>query len=291
MSHAGFWLFLLVDGLSYSMLLYLLAAGFSLIFGMMGLVNLAQGSFYLLAGYLALSLVGRIGVSMGFWVALVVIPCLVAGIGLIVERLLLRHTYSLGFLGQVLVTFGLAFAASDVFLMIWGGNTLSLNPPADLSGATHLASISFPNYRLFLIAVGLIVAMSLWVTFERTKLGDLIRATVDDAPMLQSLGYDTRWIYAGTFMLGIGLAGLAGVVGAPVLSLGPGIDSNVLINTLIVVVLGGLGSMRGALAGALVVGEVTTITVGVFPQLGSVVLYVIMILVLLLRPQGLVAQR
>jgi branched-chain amino acid transport system permease protein len=277
-----------VDGLTYGFLLFILALGLSVVFGLLDIVNLAHGSFYALASYLTFSLVTAHFVSHGgFWVSVVCVPLAVGLLGLCFEGALLRRTYHHGFLVQVLVTFGFAFIASDLFLSVWGGSTLSVQPPDLLKGSAEVWGYSFPVYRLFVGAVGLVVAVIFRYVLRRTIVGDVLKAMVDDREMLAMLGYDIRHICRWGFAVGAALAGLAGVIGVPILSVGPGTDSAVLITALIVVVVGGLGNFDGVLAGALLVGESATFGVVLLPQISVAILYVIMALILLIRPTGL----
>lgn len=274
-----------LNGLVASMLLFIMAAGLSLIFGQMNVINLSHGAFYLLGGYIGLSAVRQFN---NFWLALVVAPLVVGGLGVIIEYFFLRRLYGAHrHLDQVLFTFGLALVASDLIHWYWGAYVETVSPPAALDGHIPIFSIQFPVYRLSLIVFGLILALCLWLFLERTRLGAIVRAGVSDAQMVSGLGINIHLVFAGVFALGTALAALAGVVGAPVRSLYPGLDFEILILTLVVVVIGGLGTLKGAFAGSLLIGMADTFGKAFWPQFSLFLIFAVMALVLLIRPSGL----
>lgn len=274
-----------LNGLVFSMLLFTMAAGLSLIFGQMDVVNLAHGSFYLLGGYIGLTMVRRVG---NFWLALIVAPLLVGGLGLVLEYFFLRRLYGRHrHLDQVLFTFGLALIAADLIRWYWGAYVESVPPPDALSGQVPVFAVQFPVYRLSLIVVGLALALFLWLLLERTRIGAIIRAGVADAQMVSALGIDIHKVFAGVFAFGVALAALAGVLGAPVLSLYPGLDFEILILTLVVVVVGGLGTLKGAFFGSLLIGMADTFGKAFLPEFTLFLIFAVMAVVLLLRPSGL----
>jgi len=279
-----------LNGLSFGALLFILAAGLSLIFGMMDVVNLAHGAFYMLGAYVALSVTRVTG---SFWVALIVAPLVLAALGLIVEPLLLRRLRG-RHLDQVLITIGLSLVIADFIRLRddwgWGATVRSLPLPAGLDHSIPIAGSDYPTYRLFVIALSVGLALLLSVVHRRTRLGALVRAGVGDAQMLSALGVDTDRLFSATFAVGAGLAGLAGVIAAPVFGLQPGMDVDALIYSLIVVVVGGLGSLSGAVAGSAVVGPADTFGKVLFPQFALALIFAIMALVLLLRPTGLLGR-
>ena len=279
-----------LNGLSFGALLFILAAGLSLIFGMMDVVNLAHGAFYMLGAYVALSVTRLTG---SFWVALVVAPLVLALVGLGVEPLLLRRLRG-RHLDQVLVTIGLSLVIADFIRLRddwgWGATVRALPLPAGLDRSIPIAGSDYPTYRLFVIGFGIALAFLLYVVHRRSHLGALVRAGVGDAQMLSTLGVDTDRLFTITFAVGAGLAGLAGVVAAPVFGLQPGMDVDALIYSLIVVVVGGLGSLSGAVAGAGVVGPADTFGKVLFPQFALALIFAIMSLVLLFRPTGLLGR-
>ena len=277
-----------LNGISFGALLFILAAGLSLIFGMMDVVNLAHGAFYMLGAYVALSVVRTTG---SFWVALVAVPLALGALGLVVEPLLLRRLRG-RHLDQVLITVGVALVITDLIRLKpdWGAEVRTLPPPEALAGSIAILGNDYPVYRLFVIAFGVTLALSLAALHRRSRAGALIRAGVDDAQMLSALGVDTDRLFAVTYAIGAALAGLAGVVAAPVLGLQPGMDVEALVLSLIVVVVGGLGTLGGAQVGAALVGPADTFGKVFVPQFALFFIFAIMALVLLLRPSGLLGR-
>jgi branched-chain amino acid transport system permease protein len=277
------WLLLAVNSITLGGLLFLLAAGFSLIFGLMRIPNLAHGSFFMLGAYFAVTLI-RLG--MGFWPAALLAGLGVALFGGIVERLILRRLAGAE-LAQVLVTLGLSFMVADVCLMVWTGDPIQIDTPALLRGGTNVAGLAFPTYRLAVSVIAVIVAAALWILIDRTRLGAMIRAGVDDPAMARVTGIRVSRLFTIVFCLGAWLAGFAGVIGGPILSVYPGLDQEMLPLALVVVILGGSGSLLGCLAGSLIVGFLYNFGQAMFPELAYVVLFLPMLIVLVLRPQGL----
>jgi branched-chain amino acid transport system permease protein len=277
------WLLLAVNSITLGGLLFLLSAGFSLIFGLMRIPNLTHGSFFMLGAYLATSLIAR---GLDFWTAAVLAGLLVAGLGGIVERLILRRLAGAE-LAQVLVTLGLSFMIADVCLMVWTGDPIRIATPGALRGATAVAGLGFPTYRLAVSVIAAIFAAALWLLLDRTRLGAMIRAGVDDADMARVVGIRVSRLFTVVFCLGAWLAGFAGVIGGPILSVYPGLDQEMLPLALVVVILGGSGSLLGSLVGSLVVGFLYNFGQAMFPELAYVVLFLPMLLVLVVRPQGL----
>jgi len=277
------WLLLAVNSVTLGGLLFLLAAGFSLIFGLMRIPNLAHGSFFMLGAYFAVSLI-RLG--MAFWPAALLAGLGVALFGGIVERLILRRLAGAE-LAQVLVTLGLSFMVADVCLMVWTGDPIQIDTPALLRGATNVAGLAFPTYRLAVSVIAVIVAAALWILIDRTRLGAMIRAGVDDPAMARVTGIRVSRLFTIVFCLGAWLAGFAGVIGGPILSVYPGLDQEMLPLALVVVILGGSGSLLGCLAGSLIVGFLYNFGQAMLPELAYVVLFLPMLIVLVLRPQGL----
>lgn len=277
-----------LNGLAYGMLLFLLAAGLSLIFGLMDIVNLAHGGFYLLGAYLGLSFARWTG---SFWTAVMAVPLLVAAGGFLLEWEFLRPLYRRTHLDQMLLTFGFAFVLTDVTRWLWGPAVQSLAAPPGLDQSLPVLGTRFPAYRLFVIALGGVLALGLWLGLGRTRLGVIVRAGVADKEMLEGLGINVSAVFTGVFAFGTALAGLAGVVAAPILGVFPGVDFDTLIVTLIVVVVGGLGTLSGSFWGSLLIGEAETFGKTLVPQLALVVIYVVMAAVLLVRPTGLFGGR
>jgi branched-subunit amino acid ABC-type transport system permease component len=275
-----------LNGISFGALLFILAAGLSLVFGMMDVVNLAHGAFYMLGAYVALTVVQRTG---QFWLAVIAAPLVLGALGFVIEPLLLRRLRG-RHLDQVLLTIGVSLVITDLIGLTWGREVRSLSFPPGLDHAITIAGGDYPVYRLFVIAFGIVLAVALTIVHRRTRAGALIRAGVDDAQMLSALGVDIDRLFAITFAIGAALAGLAGVIAAPVFGLQPGMDVDALIYSLIVVVVGGLGTLSGAIAGSALVGPADTFGKVLFPQFALALIFAIMSLILLLRPTGLLGR-
>jgi branched-chain amino acid transport system permease protein len=273
----------LLNGLTFAALLFLVSSGFTLIFGLMRIVNLAQGSLYLLGGYIGLSVIRATG---SFWLALPAAAMAVGALGLMIERGLLRRVRGRP-MSEILLTVGLSFIAADLALAIWGGDPITRDVPAAIDGRTQILGITYPVYRLCVVALGIAVGVGLWALLERTRIGAMVRAGVDDREMAEALGINVKLVFTGVFVLGALLAGLAGVVGGAYLSLFPGADVQILTYALVVVVVGGMGSLRGAVLGALLVGLIYIFGQALVPNLAYFVLFAPMALVLIVRPQGL----
>jgi branched-subunit amino acid ABC-type transport system permease component len=273
-----------LNGLAYGALLFLLSAGLTLIFGLLDVVNLAHGSFYMLGAYAGLTLIGATG---SFWLALVLAPAVVGLIGALVERGLLRPLYRRPPLDQILLTFGLIYLFEDLVKWGWGGRIRSIAPPAVLAGSVRLGEVTVPAYRLFVIVFGLAMAAGLWYLVEKTRLGAIIRAGVYDAEMTRGVGIDVDRVFTAVFALGAALGGLSGVVAGPIQSAYPSMGVSILIPALIVVVVGGLGSLKGSLVGSLIIGQAETFGKAWLPGISMLMIYLVMALVVLLRPQGL----
>lgn len=276
-------LILAVNSIALGSLLFLLSSGFSLIFGLMRIPNLTHGSFFMLGAYIGVSFL-RIGLD--FWLAALLSGLVMAAIGGLVERFLLRRLAGQE-LAQVLLTLGLSFIIADVCLMVWTGDPISPEAPAALRGTVPILGIVFPAYRIAVMLIAVVVAAGLWIMLERTRLGAMIRAGVDDAPIARVMGIRVSRLFTLTFCLGAGLAGFAGVIGGPILSVYPGLDADMLPLALIVVILGGSGSLAGAFLGSFIIGFLYNFGQAFFPELAYIILFLPMLLVLVLRPQGL----
>jgi len=277
------WLVLAVNSVTLGGLLFLLSAGFSLIFGLMRIPNLTHGSFFMLGAYLAASLIQA---GLGFWTAALLSGLLVAAFGGVIERLLLRRLAGAE-LAQVLVTLGLSFMVADVCLKVWTGDPIRIATPPALTGTARVAGLTFPIYRLAISVIAVAFALALWALLDRTRLGAMIRAGVDDPAMARVAGIRVSRLFTIVFCLGAWLAGFAGVIGGPILSVYPGLDQEMLPLALVVVILGGSGSLLGSLVGSLVVGFLYNFGQAMFPELAYVVLFLPMLLVLVVRPHGL----
>ena len=281
---AEFWLTQAFNGVSYGALLFLLASGLSLIFGVMRIVNLAHGSYFMLGGYVGLSVMWRTG---SFVAAMACGALAIALIGIAMERLFLRRLPATQTLDQVLMTIGFALIFQDLALLIWGGDPYTIPTPPMLSGAVRIGDLTFPVYRIFIVAIAIVVAAALWLALEGTRTGALIRAAVDDAEMAQGVGINVPTISLLIFALGAGLAALGGVIGGGFLGVYPGVDFEVLPYAFVVVIVGGLGSLPGAMVGSLLVGLLDNFGKALFPELSYFTLFAPMALILALRPTGL----
>jgi branched-chain amino acid transport system permease protein len=274
----------LLNGLVYGVLLFLMAAGLSLIFGLMNVVSLAHGSFFMLGAFLGLSIFKITG---SFWLALILAPIPVIILGILMELLFLRPLYRRGHMDQVLLTFGFTFVFLDLVQTLWGRTVLRLPAPEALQGTVQIGLGVFSTYRLFLIGFGVAIALLLWLFLERSRIGAMVRAGVDNAVMAAGLGANIPALFTGIFGFGVALAALGGIAAAPILGLYPGMDSEILIPAFIVIVIGGMGSLRGAFVGSLLIGIADTFGKAYFPSIALFLIYLAMAAVLLIRPQGL----
>ncbi|RWI50257.1 MAG: branched-chain amino acid ABC transporter permease [Mesorhizobium sp.] len=278
-----FWIVQALNSLSLGGLLFLLSSGFSLIFGLMRIANLSHGAFFMLGGYIGLSALRS---GLNFWAAVAIGGLAVAILGGLIERLLLRRLNDRP-LAQVLVTLGFTFIIADLCLMIWSGDPVRVPSPPGTAGVIRVMGAAFPLYRVAVLLIGLVVAVLLWGLIERTRLGAMIRAGVDDMAMARAVGIPASTLFSIVFALGAFLAGAGGMLGAPILSLYPGLDTDMLPLALVVVILGGVGSLAGAFVASFAIGFVYTFGQALVPDLAYVVLFLPMVLVLALRPSGL----
>ena len=288
----------LLNAVQYGLLLFLIAGGLTLIFGIMGIINLAHGSFYMVGAYLAWSLSMQLG---SLWLAIPAGIVLSVMLGLLIEWLLIKRLYRLGHLQQVLLTYGLILIVEEMRGIVWGDEVHGVPVPDLLSASVPLTdTLSYPVYRLWISAVCIALAVLLYFLIQRTRLGMVIRAGATNREMVQSLGIDIDLLYRFVFALGVALAALAGMIAAPVSSVFPGMGNQVLIICFVVVVIGGIGSVKGALLGALLIGLVDTfgkvveLKVGHFrllPELAGMSVYLLMAVVLLWRPAGVFGKR
>jgi branched-chain amino acid transport system permease protein len=278
----------LLNSVQYGLLLFMLAAGLTLIFGIMGVVNLAHGSFYMLGAYLAWSLASLSG---SFTVAVIGGAALSVVFGLVLERVLFRHFYDRDHLDQVLLTFGLIYIFEELRSILWGDDVHGVAVPAQLSASIPLTdTMSYPVYRLFISGVCIALALGLYFLISKTRLGMKIRAGAFNREMTEALGVNIKLIHAIVFALGVALATVAGMIAAPVSSVYPNMGSQVLIMCFVVVVIGGIGSVRGALIAALLVGFVDTFGKVLLPGIAGMLVYMLMAAVLLFKPEGLFRQ-
>ncbi|MFN2291608.1 MAG: branched-chain amino acid ABC transporter permease [Anaerolineae bacterium] len=284
---ASFWVLQTLNGLTLGSLLFLVASGFTLIFGLMRIANLTHGALYLLGGYLALSVV-RAGQS--YWLAVVVAMASISILGVTIERVFLRRLRGQT-LAEVLITVGIGFIIADFCLMIWGGDPLTIPIPPLISGTVELFGVSYPRFRLVTLGVGVVLAIGLWFLQYRTRVGAIVRAGVDDGEMVSALGINLPVVLTGVFMLGAGLAGLAGAIGGNFLSLYRGGDREILLFGLVVVIIGGMGSLEGAVVGSLLVGLVDAFGKALVPDFAYFTLFGPMVIMLAIRPWGIFGRK
>jgi branched-chain amino acid transport system permease protein len=278
----------ILNSLQFSMLLFLLAIGLSVVFGLMDYLNLSHGTIYMFAAYIAFSIAQLSG---SFWAALIAAPLVAAAVGVLLYFLLLRRAEHSGHLTQVLLTVGVIYMGTDLLRIAYGDLPKGVAQPPLLGGTVHLFGIRYPSYRLFIIALGLVVMVALYLALERTRLGALVRAGVDDRATAETLGIDIAKVFALVFGIGTYLAGVAGVVAAPIFGVYPGMDVSIIILVLIVVVVGGLGSLKGAILGSLLIGFADTFGKILLPQFAMMMIYLVMALALIFRPSGLMPAR
>ena len=278
-----FWIIQTLNSIAFGGLLFLLSSGFSLAFGLMRIPNLAHGGFFMLGAYLGATITYFGG---NFWLAVLGAGLGVGVIGIIFERFILRQLAG-NVQGQVLVTLGLSFIIADLCLLIWTGDPWTLPAPAELRPPLRYAGFAFPTFRLVVLVIALVTAVALFLLMERTRLGAMIRAGVDDPAIARVCGIKVSQLFTIVFCLGAALAAFAGVMGAPFLSVYPGLDFEMLPLALIVVILGGTGSLLGALVGSFILGFLYNFGQAMFPDLAYVILFLPMLLILVLRPQGL----
>jgi branched-chain amino acid transport system permease protein len=296
----------LLNSLQFGLMLFLLAAGLTLVFGIMDMINLAHGSLYMIGAYLMATLAQATG---SFWAALPLALAATALVGAVLEVVLLRELYERDHLTQVLATFAVILIANETVRIVWGAQSLMLNAPAGLTGPVELpGGVRYSSYRLAIIGVGLAVALCLYLLVTRTKIGMLVRAGASNREMALAMGVNIRGLFTAVFALGAALCALAGAMLGPILAVQVGMGENILILAFVVIVIGGIGSIRGALVGALLVGLVDTmgrtmlpiafgkmfspqVASNLGPALSSILIYVLMAAVLFLRPQGLFPAR
>jgi branched-chain amino acid transport system permease protein len=274
-------------GLSRAMILFVVCAGLSFVLGVLRVPNIAHGSLYMIGAFATFTITKLISGSVGFWIALIVAPLLVALISLIAERGLFCHLYQREHLMLLLFTFALMLILGDLVKLTWGAEYRSVMAPPFLSGSISIFGSSFPRYNLFLLFIGPLVAISLWLFTNKTKIGKISRAAAVDREMVGVLGINVSWVFAIAFVIGCYLAGVGGALVAPTASIIIGMDHSLIIEAFLIVTIGGLGNMWGALVGSLIFGVTQSLGVLMWPQFAIVFPYLAVVIVLLLRPQGL----
>jgi branched-chain amino acid transport system permease protein len=277
-----------LHGLVYGMLVFLVASGLTIVFGMMGVLNFAHASFYMIGAFIAYSVTAHLG---NFWLSLVISPLIVGMLGIVIERFLLRKTYKIGQGAQLLLTFGLLFILNELVRVIWGSSVLSVETPALLSGDVQLFGAPYPVYRLFILGVSFVVLIAMAVLLIRTRIGIIIRAAVTDAKMVEALGTNVPRVFMAVFGGGAAIAALAGVIASPFLTLHLGLGNEALMDCFSVIVIGGFGSLFGAFVASLMIGELQSFGVLWIPRLALVFQFLLMAIVLILRPTGLFGEK
>ena len=277
-----------LHGLAYAGLLFLVSSGLTLVFGMMSVLNFAHASFYMLGAYFAYSILQLID---NFWLALAVSPILLFVIGAVVERFLLRKVHVLGHVHELLLTFGLAYIIHEAVKWIWGTDPHALTISGLLAGSVELMGIVYPVYRLFVFAAAVCLGLFMWLILFKTRIGIIVRAAVEDSAMVGALGTNVPLVFMGVFATGAALSGLAGVVAGPLMSVDPGMAGAILIDAFVVIVVGGMGSLGGAVLASFIIGELQSFGVLLFPQFSLALIYMLMAVVLVLKPEGLFGER
>lgn len=274
----------LINGVGTGLIYFLLAVGLTLLFGVRDFVNFAHGAFFVLGALLSFTLLDH-GIS--FWIALILAPLAIGLIGFALEPILIRRFYAVDPAYQIVGTIGLTLVIQEVATMIWGPANRSTQPPSLLQGMVNLGFASYPTYRLFIMVVAVLVGVILWRFIEHSRFGAALRAGAEDRDMAACLGINTGMLFAATFAVGVGLAALGGVLAAPTRGLNPGSSSEILGIAFVVIVVGGMGSFLGAFVGAVIIGIAQSLTVGFAPAYGSVVIFIAMIIVLMVKSDGL----
>lgn len=283
-----FFLSNLLNGISYGMILFLIAAGMSIVMGVMGITNLAHGALYMVGAYVGWTVAVKLGLD--FWLAAVAGGIAGGLIGLLMERVFLKQLYK-QVNEQVLLTYGFVYILTNICIWIWGGRyRLQFTAPY-IFGSVDLGDFSFPLTRIVITGLGFIIAASLWYLQNKTRIGAIVRAGMDDKEMIQGLGINLNVVVMLVFFIASFIAGFAGVIGAQVLSTYPGIGLDVLLQALVVIIVGGVGSIQGALLGGLLIGLIDTFGKALFPGLAMFTIYLAMIVVLLFKPSGLLGRK
>ncbi len=277
-----------LHGLAYGMLLFLVASGLTLIFGMMGILNIAHASFFMLSAYFCYQVVQLTG---SFWVGLLIAPVATALLGVLVERLMLRRLRAFGHVGELLVTVGLVLIILESVQFFWGTESLPLAPPEIIGGMVSIAGIMYPVYRLFVIFMSLMVLLILFLILYKTRLGMIVRAAVNDADMVNALGINIPVVFSTVFAAGTWMAGVAGVAIAPIITVFPGLADQIGMDAFLVVITGGFGSLGGAFLVSLIFGFLTSYGIQFVSTLAPVLMFIFMAIVLIIKPMGLFGER
>lgn len=278
------YLFQVLNGVGIGMLYFLIAVGLTITFGLLHFVNFAHGVFYMLGAFVAFQTIQSTG---NFWLALLVAPILVGIVALLIERFLLQYVHGLPIIYHILVTFGLALVVQESVIMVWGPVAQYVSPPSALQGVVIFGGFAYPTYRIFIIGVGAALAVILWLLLDRTRFGAMIRAGSQSIEMTRLLGINIKLLFSSTFVLGAGLAALAGVLSAPLRGAEPFMGIEALAIAFVVVVIGGMGSFGGALVGALVIGILQSLMSTIWPEGARLIIFTAMAAIIIMRPYGL----
>ncbi|RJR53600.1 MAG: branched-chain amino acid ABC transporter permease [Desulfobacteraceae bacterium] len=273
-----------LHGLGYAGLLFLVSAGLTLVFGMMNVLNFAHAAMYMLGAYFSFSMLMLTG---QFWLSLIVCPILLFFIGAVVERFFLRRVHVFGHVHELLLTFGLAYIITEIAKWVWGNYPLAVNIGGFLNGTVKIFDFVYPIYRIFIFFCGALVGLIMALILYKTRLGIILRAAVNDSLMVNTLGINVPRVFMGVFAFGAALSGFAGVIAGPLLTTYPGMANEILIDAFVVIVVGGFGSLGGALIASLLIGELQSFGVMLFPKLSLVLVYLLMALILVIKPSGL----
>jgi branched-chain amino acid transport system permease protein len=277
-----------LHGLVYGMVLFLVASGLTLIFGMIGVLNFAHGALYMLGAYFSYTIIRITG---HFWLSLLIAPLLVGCVGVFIERVFLRKVHSYGHAHELLLTFGLAYIIEELVKMIWGNEPLYVEIPKLLTESIRLMDVTYPTYRLFILLISLAVFFFLFLIFFRTRVGMIVTAAVSRIEMVNALGVNVPLLYTALFGVGGALAGIAGVIAGPYMITNPGMAANIIIDLFVVVVVGGLGSIPGALLASLLVGELQSFGILFLSKVAVVFQFVLLAVVLIVKPEGLFGEK
>jgi len=277
-----------LHGLAYAGLLFLVSAGLTLVFGMMNVLNFAHAAMYMLGAYFSFTLLRATG---QFWLCLFVCPLLLFIIGALVERFLLRRVHAYGHLHELLLTFGLAYIITELVKLIWGNFPLAVNIGGFLGRTVEFFGMIYPIYRIFIFVCAVIVGLTMAAILYKTRLGIILRAAVNDSEMVNALGFNVPLVFTGVFAFGAALSGLAGVIAGPLLTTYPGMAHEILIDAFVVIVVGGFGSLGGAVVASLLIGELQSFGVLLFPKLSLALVYMLMASVLIIKPSGLFGEK
>jgi branched-chain amino acid transport system permease protein len=274
-----------LHGLAYAGLLFLVSAGLTLVFGMMNVLNFAHAAMYMLGAYFSYSIMLRM--SGQIWLSLIVCPILLFIIGALIERFLLRKVHANGHVAELLLTFGLAYIITELVKWYWGNYPLAVNVSGFLNGTVQMMGITYPIYRIFIFLCAIFVGLVMAFILYKTRLGIILRAAVNDSETVNTLGVNVPLVFMGVFAFGAALSGFAGVIAGPLLSTFPGMAHDILLDAFVVIVVGGFGSLGGAVVASLLIGELQSFGVLLFPKLSIALMYMLMAAVLIIKPSGL----